>query len=255
MGEAHLSMHHPNIVNLERIYETSDEIHLVMEHLRGGELFDHVVRRGGLSEEEAAHAMCQMLTAVAHIHEQGTAHFDIKLENFVYETHACEQLKLIDFGFASKCGSGTVDRLCGTLHTMAPEMMTGKGCLASDVWSLGVVAYMMLCGSSPWGHTEAETRRYICSGRPVYRADFHKLTPRARHFVQSLLNPNPVARPTAKEMLEHPWLSSFSKPTSEPSCQATVRRQDSDESTHVGSEESSAERRDISFEDTDVSAA
>lgn len=247
--DVHLSMHHPHIACLEHVYETSDEIHLVMEHLRGGEVFDHVVRKGGFSEAEAAGAMRQMLTAVAHVHEKGVAHLDVKLENFCFETDACDRLKLIDFGFASECGGGTVDKICGSLQMMAPEMMKGKGCMASDVWSLGVIAYMMLCGSSPWGHTDFETRRMISSGQPAYRADFFKLSPGARHFVQSLLHPNPATRSTAKGMLEHAWLSSFPKPSSEPSCVAAVAREDSDESTQADSEGASTEPRAVSFED------
>jgi len=205
--EVQLSLEHPLIVTVERIFETRNEIHMVMEHLKGGEMFDHVISKGRFSEEAGANAMRQMLTAVAHLHEHDIAHLDVKLENFVFASDSCDRLVLIDFGFATKCNEGSLNKFCGSLQMMAPEVVKGSYNASADIWSLGVVAYMMLCGNSPWAHSDAETRRMISEGRPMYRADFFELSSEGQDFIRSLLTVDPAMRPSAKTMLEHKWLA------------------------------------------------
>lgn len=204
--ELQLSLEHPLVAKLERVFETRQEIQMVMEHLKGGEVFDQVIRKGHFSEDDGAKIMRQMLSAVAHLHENEIAHLDVKLENFVFQTEACDQVQLIDFGFATKCDKGPLTRFCGSAHTMSPEMLKGKCDTSADIWALGVIAYMMLCGSSPWANSEVETRSMIHAGRPMYRAEFFRLSAEAQDFIRSLLVADPEKRPDAKTVLNHKWL-------------------------------------------------
>jgi len=204
--EFNFSMDHPLIVRVERVFETRKAIHMVMEHLKGGELFDYVVRKGRVAEEDGVTALRQMLTAVDHLHGKGIVHLDIKLENFVHASDDCKQLKLIDFGYASRCDKGKLSGLSGSLLMMAPEMLKGKYDSRADLWSVGVSAYMMLCGSSPWAHNDIETRCMISAGRPLYREEFFRLSADAQDFIRSLLTARPAERPSAKDMLNHRWI-------------------------------------------------
>lgn len=205
--ELHLAFDHPLIPRLERVYETEAFIYLVMEHLKGGDMFDHVQQRGHIAEEESAKALHQMATAIAYLHDMGTAHLDVKLENFAFQSESRECLKLIDFGHSGKCDKGYFTRLRGTPHMMAPEVLDRKYNASADIWALGVVAHVMMCGYAPWAQSAFETRRMIREGQPMYRDEFFKLSPAAQNFIRSLLNPDPAERPSAKDVLNHGWLA------------------------------------------------
>merc|ERR1719189_2593063 len=97
---------HPGVVSLEAAYESGASAHIVMEKLHGGDLFDHIQRSGPLVEREAAHLAMQVLNAVSHLHSQHVVHRDIKLENLCYADEHHHRIKLIDFGFATKCRPG-----------------------------------------------------------------------------------------------------------------------------------------------------
>merc|ERR1712110_469474 len=98
-AELYLTLDHPHITHLEMIYEDQDMLHLVMEHMAGGEVYDRLAACKKYTEEKAANTIHQMLLAVAYLHSRNIAHRDLKLENFLYERPDAEHLKLIDFGF------------------------------------------------------------------------------------------------------------------------------------------------------------
>merc|ERR1719469_143005 len=122
--ELFLSMDHPHIARLERVFHSGDDVHLVMEHLSGGELFDALRRKGRYEEAEAARCVLQMLLAVSHLHTRRVVHCDLKLENFILESADSEHLKLIDFGLAQRIKPGQkLTRSCGSIYYMAPEVL------------------------------------------------------------------------------------------------------------------------------------
>jgi len=145
---------------------------------------------------------------VAHLHDRGVAHRDLKLENFLYESQSSTHLKLVDFGVATRFGGSAMHELAGSLDYIAPEVMAGEYTEKADVWSIGVVAYMLLCGHTPWKGDEARVRKQIRAGKPNYKAKrFQALSVAAQAFVRALLTPDASMRPSAAEVLAHPWLN------------------------------------------------
>lgn len=209
-AELHLSLDHGHIVRLEQVYETDEALFLAMEALEGGELYDRLVSRedGCYGELEAAGALRQILSAAAYLHGRGIVHRDLKLDNFVYSSNDSDRLKLIDFGLATRWDGRTeMNYACGTLFYMAPEVMACAYSDKADVWSIGVIAYMLLCGCMPWSGTDAEIKAMIRAGTPLLSTpEFQQLSNEAQDFVRSLLVWNPDLRLSAAAALKHPWI-------------------------------------------------
>lgn len=133
-------------------------LYLLLEYCSGGELYDrlHDQPSRRYTEPEAARLVFKMLSAIAYCHRQGVSHRDLKLENFIFVTKSPDSdLKLIDFGLSKKYGSSIrrMSTMVGTPYYMAPEVVTGKDSgytQACDVWSIGVITYMLLSGTPPF---------------------------------------------------------------------------------------------------------
>nr|CAD7266076.1 unnamed protein product [Timema shepardi] len=195
-----LKLRHPNIIQLREVFETDDEIQLVLELVTGGELFERIVEQGQFSEKDAAGAVKQILSA-------------LKPENLLYETeYENSKLKLADFGLSKflKNGSYTMNTLCGTVGYCAPEILLNKEYdLSVDLWSVGVVMYIMLCGYEPFWDDAGE----IGMCKRVVEGEFEFSSPwwddisdSAKDLISQLLQLEPSSRPTASEALEHPWV-------------------------------------------------
>jgi len=222
MNEAglYLSLDHPHIAKLEQVYESRREIHFVMEHLSGGELLQRLKKNGRFGEAQAAEAMRQMLLAVSYLHAHQVAHRDLKPENFVYESADGDHLKMIDFGFASRYDTGSrLSQPCGSLHYVAPEVLTKSYTEKADLWSMGVIAYTLLCGRSPWHpykDSRKETLKKVSAGEVYYCPErFGRLSAGAQSFIKNLLTVDPVARLSAAEALQHVWLESTARQSSQ----------------------------------------
>merc|ERR1719215_476798 len=136
--ENYLSMDHPHIIRLYDVYESRQELFLVMECAEGGELFARLVEKKRFSEAEASDALRQMLLALNYIHSHGIVHRDVKLENFIYDRHG--HLKLIDFGFSKMWAASANENMgdsLGTLAYAAPEVLQENYTSQCDMWSLG----------------------------------------------------------------------------------------------------------------------
>ena len=146
------ALNHENIIHLEDDFETSDRIYLVMEMMSGGELFDYVVAKGTLSEEEASELIRKICSAVAHMHACNIIHRDLKPENLLLTASGKDaQVKLIDFGLAKVMHEDTARSFLGTKGYLAPEMLQRSNYDKSvDMWSLGVIAFVLLCGCLPF---------------------------------------------------------------------------------------------------------
>lgn len=208
-SEIFLQMDHPHIALLNDVYVTTAYTHFVMEYLAGGELFDALVSMNHYSEFDAASATYQMLLAISYLHAHNVVHRDLKLQNFVYESVEGRHLKLIDFGWSKIWDpKSMMAATAGTADYIAPEVIEGKYTSKCDLWSLGVIVYMMLCGEPPFFgslHTKFDQIR-----RCKYDLDqdvWNSISPTAKEFVQALLVKNPESRLSVKEALAHRWIS------------------------------------------------
>jgi calcium-dependent protein kinase len=150
------SLDHPNIVCLEEVYEGDSELYLAQELCKGGDLFDRLDEQPDYHYSEAgcARLVKQIASAVAYLHSKGVIHRDLKLENFMFKDKGNDsELKLIDFGLSKHFQEGDLQtEKVGTPYTVAPEVILGKGYDEKcDVWSIGVICYLLLCGETPFG--------------------------------------------------------------------------------------------------------
>jgi calcium-dependent protein kinase len=206
-AEIYLSLDHPHVARLEMVYETDEDLHLVMEYMAGGELYDRLAARKQYTEEAAAEATHQMLLAVSYLHAHRIAHRDLKLENFLYMSQDSTHLKIIDFGFAKFTEQSTkMSQACGSIHYVAPEVLAHAYTEKADMWSIGVIAYMLLTGGPPFHGTDDEVLRKIKTASVHWSSRYHKLSTPAKDFLQKLLVLDPAKRLSAQEALDHPWI-------------------------------------------------
>ncbi|KAL9182985.1 hypothetical protein ACHAXT_004264 [Thalassiosira profunda] len=212
---------HPNIVRLEEVYESHSEIYLVQEVCKGGELFDRLDEQPDYhyTEAQCARLVKQMLSSVRYIHNKGIIHRDLKLENFLFsEMEAGSELKMIDFGLSKHFTFGEVHHeAVGTPYTVAPEVIRGSYDMRCDVWAIGVITYLLLCGEPPFGgcggpETLMEVRDNILRGDFAFEPEdiWETVSKEAKDFIASLLVTDPMDRPTAKQAKESKWLNMWS---------------------------------------------
>mmetsp|Transcript_49665 Transcript_49665/g.144028 ORF Transcript_49665/g.144028 Transcript_49665/m.144028 type:complete len:546 (+) Transcript_49665:115-1752(+) len=208
-AEVFLSMDHPRIARLMDVYESESQLRLVMECMGGGELFDRVVDLGHFCEKDAADAVWQMLLALNYIHSHGVVHRDVKLENFMYQKKDCDQLKLIDFGFAKHWEPKTkLAASCGTLSYVAPEVLDKSYTSQCDMWSLGVVVFILLVGYMPFDGSDSHQIALIKSGMyEMEQPQWNWVSEQAKDLVRKLLVVDPTKRITADQSLHHPWIA------------------------------------------------
>eukprot|EP00479_Gromia_sphaerica_P008001 TRINITY_DN2888_c0_g1_i2.p1 TRINITY_DN2888_c0_g1~~TRINITY_DN2888_c0_g1_i2.p1 ORF type:complete len:198 (+),score=27.62 TRINITY_DN2888_c0_g1_i2:345-938(+) len=148
---------HPNIVEFVELFDSHDNVYVVLEYLNGGELFDAIVDKGYFSEREAANVISDITLAIQYLHKQGIVHRDIKPENLIFSSRGDERhIKLTDFGLSKilKYENSIMCTRCGTPGYVAPEVLRGRPySMAVDMWSLGVVLYILLCGYPPFYHS------------------------------------------------------------------------------------------------------
>ena len=220
---------HPYVVRLHEVVRTPAGTYLVMELLRGGELFDTIVQRGCFTEREARRVMRQLLQAVSHCHALGIVHRDLKPENLLF-TKDLGDLKIIDFGYAAILEPGAQLRgLSGTPDYAAPEVLSwydegdseievgrGAGAAATaveygaavDMWSVGVVLYILLCGFPPF-YAEEEERllQIVRSGQFEFASPYwDAISPAAKELVSTCLQLDPSRRPTPDAALRSEWM-------------------------------------------------
>lgn len=203
-----LSMDHPHVARLVDVYESSSYLHLVMECMEGGELFERLKKRARFSERDAAQAVWQMLLAVNYLHNRGIVHRDLKLENFLYEKEDTDHLKLIDFGFSHIWEPNTKMALsCGTLAYVAPEVLGRSYTSKCDLWSLGVILFILLAGYMPFSGGERVQRKAIEDGKYMWLNERWKgVSVEAIDLVKKLLTKDSAQRFSADQALAHPFI-------------------------------------------------
>ncbi|EEF28856.1 calcium-dependent protein kinase 24 [Ricinus communis] len=205
---------HPNIVSYKEAYEDKEVIYLVMELCEGGELFDRIVAKGHYTERAAAMVTKTILEIVKVCHKHGVIHRDLKPENFLFaDVHENSQLKAIDFGLSIFFQPGQrFSEIVGSPYYMAPEVLRRNYGPEVDVWSAGVILYILLCGVPPfWAETEEGIAHAIVGGKIDFTRDpWPRVSEEAKDLVQNMLDQNPYSRLTVQEVLEHPWIHNAS---------------------------------------------
>lgn len=204
---------HPNIIKFYATYEDEKYIHLVTELCEGDELFDRIQRKGFYPENQAAVIFFKILRCIHYLHNIGICHRDIKPENFIFVSNCDDaEIKLIDFGFSRKFMEEDELRqmktIVGSPRYLAPEVLEGKYGPKCDMWSLGVLLYVMLSGKFPFsGHTHQEIFWNIQVGKVNFKGKvWHKVSQEAQDLIKKLLTTDPNIRLGAKEALHHPWV-------------------------------------------------
>uniref|UniRef100_A0A2P2MDY8 non-specific serine/threonine protein kinase n=3 Tax=Rhizophora mucronata TaxID=61149 RepID=A0A2P2MDY8_RHIMU len=203
---------HKNLVQFYDAYEDEDNVYIVMELCKGGELLDRILSRGGkYSEEDAKTVVVQILSVVAYCHLQGVVHRDLKPENFLFTSkEENSPLKAIDFGLSDYVKPDErLNDIVGSAYYVAPEVLHRSYGTEADMWSIGVIAYILLCGSRPfWARTESGIFRAVLKADPSFDENpWPSLSPEAIDFVRRLLNKDFRKRLTAAQALSHPWLA------------------------------------------------
>ncbi|XP_072975405.1 CDPK-related kinase 1-like [Typha angustifolia] len=202
---------HKNLVQFYDAYEDEDNVYIVMELCKGGELLDRILARGGkYSEEDAKAVMVQILNVVSFCHLQGVVHRDLKPENFLFTSKDDKStLKAIDFGLSDFVKPDErLNDIVGSAYYVAPEVLHRCYGTEADMWSIGVIAYILLCGSRPfWARTESGIFRAVLKVEPSFdEAPWPSLSAEAKDFVKRLLNKDYRKRMTASQALSHPWI-------------------------------------------------
>lgn len=196
-----------------------NELFIITELGRGGDLFHLLTThpKHGVTEAYAAKTVAQMLSSVAFLHSRNICHRDLKLENWVLESgkDVWSPLKLIDFGLSTHFIPGKrLSRVVGSSYYVAPEVLKKSYTEACDLWSLGVIVYMLLSGAPPfYGRTDEAIKASIVNGEYTFPHElFRDVSDSAMAFVSTLLSYNTEYRYTAEQALTHSWLAANLEP-------------------------------------------
>lgn len=199
-------LRHPHITRLYQLMETNQTIYMVTEYASKGEIFDHLVDKGRMSETEAKRIFSQIVSAVMYCHSQGVVHRDLKAENLLLDHNL--NIKLADFGFSNQFTEGCqLSTWCGSPPYAAPELFQGlkyDGPKA-DIWSLGVVLYVLVCGSLPFdGATLQTLRNVVIEGK--FRIPYF-MSQDCEHLIRHMLLVDPDKRYSLTQIIRHRWLT------------------------------------------------
>ncbi|XP_054819052.1 calcium-dependent protein kinase 33 [Prosopis cineraria] len=229
--EIHIMQHlsgQPNIVEFKGAYEDSQSVHLVMELCAGGELFDRIIAKGHYSERAAA-SICRQIVNVVHIcHFMGVMHRDLKPENFLLSSKDEKALlKATDFGLSVFIEEGKVYRdIVGSAYYVAPEVLRRRYGKEIDIWSAGVILYILLSGVPPfWAETERGIFDAILEGHIDFESQpWPSISNSAKDLVRKMLTQDPKKRITSAQVLEHPWIREDGNASDKPIDSAVLSR-------------------------------
>ncbi|GMH44735.1 hypothetical protein BSKO_12687 [Bryopsis sp. KO-2023] len=229
---------HPSIPRLvDYFFDEQGDIKLVLELMSGGELLNRVVRKKHFTEKAAQNVFRQIAEGVQHLHLEGIAHRDLKPSNIMFSDETDDSVKIIDYdlskeNYARQWYGGTP---VGTTDFMAPEIVQKQRyTLAIDMWSLGCVLYILLCGDIPFtGANSEETRQSILQGIVRFEGPvWEKVSESAKDLVRGLLEMDATQRLTVEQVLKHPWMVGTSVPSTTLSIQKTLSASMSSDNLH-----------------------
>lgn len=205
-------LNHPNVLRLFDVWETNSDLYLVLEYAEKGELFNMLVERGPLPENEAVRAFRQIIIGISYCHSLGVVHRDLKPENLLLDNKL--NIKIADFGMAAlESEDKLLETSCGSPHYAAPEIISGlpyEG-FSSDVWSCGVILFALLTGRLPFDEEDGNIRNLLLK---VQKGEFEmpdddEITKEAQDLLARLLTVDPSKRITIREILKHPLLQKY----------------------------------------------
>lgn len=219
-------MDHPNIIKLYEVFKDKRYVYLVMEECTGGELFDKIIEKLEhetiFTEKEAAKIFKQVMSAICYCHKEGICHRDLKPENLLLANKKDDLIKVIDFGLSNifkdtKTGKETkMTSKVGTAYYVSPEVLKGNYDEKCDIWSAGVILYILLCGDPPFnGKNDDEIYKAIKKEKFGYTNPLWKnISKDATELINKMLS-KPETRPTAEEVLQDPWIKDLAPNSSE----------------------------------------
>uniref|UniRef100_A0A8C6YP18 Myosin light chain kinase 3 n=1 Tax=Nothoprocta perdicaria TaxID=30464 RepID=A0A8C6YP18_NOTPE len=207
-------LNHVNLIQLYDAFEGKNNVTLIMEYLDGGELFDRITDENyNLTELDAILFTKQICEGVHYLHQHYILHLDLKPENILCVNHTGNQIKIIDFGLARRYKPREKLKVnFGTPEFLAPEVVNYDFVsFPTDMWSVGVITYMLLSGLSPFlGETDAETMNYVVNCSWDFDAEaFEQLSEEAKDFISRLLVKEKSCRMSATQCLKHEWLNNL----------------------------------------------
>jgi len=204
------TLDHPNILKLYEVYEDKDNFYLVMELVRGQELFDKIVARGQYSERDASNITRQFVSAIEYLHLRGIAHRDLKPENLLSVGQGeNEVMKVADFGLSKNFSDEKMQTSCGSPGYVAPEVLECESYdKAVDMWSIGVIIYILLVGYPPfYADNDPALFKKIIACDYDFGEGWDAISDQAKDLVRKLLVKDPKKRLTATGVLSHPWIA------------------------------------------------
>ncbi|XP_056868316.1 serine/threonine-protein kinase 17A [Takifugu flavidus] len=250
------------VINLHQVYEMASEMVLVLEYAAGGEIFNQCVSDEAFSEEDVKRLMRQILEGVSFLHQNNVVHLDLKPQNILLTSSSpLGDIKIVDFGLSRMVSSQQELReIMGTPEYVAPEILSYEPIsTATDMWSMGVLAYVMLTGLSPFlGEDKQETFLNISQLNVSYQEEeLQQLDPAALSFIQMLLCKRPQDRATAEQCLQHPWLQAPEKilPVKDQEASTSISTSEPQSSTTAAGDEEQEEPEGPVVEELIVMAA
>ena len=215
---------HPNIIKLYEIFQSQRSLYLVMEECKGGEVFDriidHIQKKEMYSEKDAAKIFEKLMSAVQYCHNNGICHRDLKPENLLYLNEGSEKdnpIKVIDFGLSQIFINRRLSTKVGTAYYVSPEILKGDYTEKCDIWSAGVILYILLSGDPPFnGPDDSSIYSKIASLKYSFPQNkWSNISIEAKDLITHMICPE-NERYNAKQVLEHPWLKNANnKPLTE----------------------------------------
>jgi len=203
---------HCHIVGMHEYFDTPDKLYLVLDYVEGGELFDRIVDEGNFTERDASRIVRQMTEAIQYLHNMDIVHRDLKPENILFaDRETTDSVLITDFGLAKLANEGAaLKTACGTPNYVAPEILRQQGYNKEvDVWSLGVIAFILLCGYPPfYNESDAVLFEMIMKGHFEFDERYWKhISAEAKGLIKGMLEVKPERRLTTQQVLDHPWIT------------------------------------------------